>query len=50
MKKVICISEFEDSLIHHLPNLYIEGAEGRQKLRSDSEKMENAVRELLKEK
>ena len=50
MKKLICISEFEDNLIHHLPNLYIEGMEGRRKLRSDSEKMENAVRELLKEK
>lgn len=50
MKKVICISEFEDNLVHHIPNLYIEGMEGRQKLRSDSEKMENAVRELLKEK
>ena len=25
MKKVICISEFEGNLIHHLPNVYIEG-------------------------
>lgn len=49
MKKLICISEFEDNLIHHLPNLYIKGSEGRRKLRSDSVKMENAVRELLKE-
>lgn len=47
MKKLICISEFEDNLIHHLPNLYIEGIEGRRKLRSDSEKMENAVKRLL---
>jgi hypothetical protein len=47
MKKVICISEFEDNLIHHLPNLYIEGKDGRQKLRSDSERMENSIKKML---
>ena len=26
MKKLICISEFEENLIHHLPNLYIDGS------------------------
>ena len=28
-KKVICISDFESNLIHHLPNIYINGDKGR---------------------
>lgn len=47
MKKIICISEFEDNLIHHLPNLYIEGKEGRNKLRSDSKRMKDSIMKLL---
>ena len=47
MKKMICISEFEDNLIHHLPNLYIDGLYGRNKYRSDSERMNNSIKELL---
>ncbi len=47
MKKLICISEFEDNLIHHLPNLYIEGKEGRNKLRSDSIRMQESINKLL---
>lgn len=47
MKKMICISEFEDNLIHHLPNLYIEGSKGRNKFRSDSMRMENSIQKLL---
>jgi hypothetical protein len=47
MKKMICISEFEDNLIHHLPNLYIDGLHGRNKYRSDSERMSNSIKELL---
>lgn len=47
MKKMICISEFEDNLIHHLPNLYIEGKAGRSKLRADSNKMSSAVEIIL---
>lgn len=47
MKKLICISEFEDNLIHHLPNLYIEGSKGRNKYRSDSERMYKAINKLL---
>ena len=31
MKKMICISEFKENLIHHLPNLYIYGDKGRRK-------------------
>ena len=48
MKKLICISEFEDNLIHHLPNLYIEGNLGRTKQRSEDDKMKAAVKKLLK--
>ncbi len=47
MKKVICISEFEDNLIHHLPNLYIKGEKGRKKQRSSQDRMENALKRLL---
>lgn len=48
MKKMICISEFEDNLIHHLPNIYIDGLKGRNKFRSDSERMNEALNKLLK--
>lgn len=47
MKKVICISEFEDNLIHHLPNIYIDGLRGRNKFRSDATKMQDALNKLL---
>ena len=46
-KKLICISEFEDNLIHHLPNLYIDGDKGRLKLRSDELKMKKSLNQLL---
>jgi len=48
MKKLICISEFEDNLIHHLPNIYIDGLKGRNKFRSDSDRMNIALNKLLK--
>lgn len=48
LKKMICISEFEDNLIHHLPNLYIHGEHGRLKLRSENDKMQKALYRLLK--
>lgn len=47
MKKLICISEFEENLIHHLPNLYIHGDKGRNKFRSDSTRMEQSVKKIL---
>jgi len=57
MKKVICISEFEGNLIHHLPNVYIDGADGyvkddgsigrRAKQRSDNDRMQKALSKLL---
>jgi hypothetical protein len=50
MKKLICISEFEENLIHHLPNLYIGGNKGRLKLRSDELKMNNSIERLLNTK
>tara|TARA_R110000803_G_scaffold181313_1_gene243708 strand:+ start:5719 stop:6489 length:771 start_codon:yes stop_codon:yes gene_type:complete len=56
MKKMICISDFEDNLIHHLPNVYIDGAEGyvkddgtignRAKQRSGEVRMINALTKL----
>ncbi len=46
-KKMICISEFEDNLIHHLPNLYINGDKGRYKKRSDQKRMQDALDKLL---
>lgn len=48
LKKMICISEFTDNLIHHLPNIYIYGLKGRNKLRSDENRMAIAVGKLLK--
>lgn len=48
MKKMICISEFEDNLIHHLPNLYINGEAGRVKQRSEEKRMTEALIKLLK--
>ncbi len=48
MKKLICISEFEDNLIHHLPNIYIDGLKGRNKFRSDANRMNIALEKLLK--
>lgn len=57
MKKVICISDFDDNLIHHLPNVYIDGADGyrhddgtigrRAKQRSDDNRMQQALTKLL---
>ena len=57
MKKMICISDFEDNLIHHLPNVYIDGADGyikedgsigrRAKQRSDNNRMLQALTKLL---
>ena len=39
--------DFEDNLIHHLPNLYIEGLKGRNKLNSDEDKMNESLQRLL---
>lgn len=47
MKKMICISEFEDNLIHHLPNVYIEGDSTRAKQRSEEGRMQTALNKLL---
>lgn len=52
MKKLICISDFEDNLIHHLPNIYINGGPGeveyRVKQRSEETRMQDAITKLLK--
>ena len=47
MKKLICISEFEDNLIHHLPNIYINGENGRSKLGHNHTHMLNSIKEIL---
>lgn len=47
MKKMICISEFDNNLIHHLPNIYINGDNGRSKQRSGGDRMINALNKLL---
>lgn len=47
MKKLICISEFENNLIHHLPNIYINGERGRGKLGSFEDKMKNTINQML---
>jgi|TARA_R110001592_G_scaffold104658_1_gene294385 hypothetical protein len=47
MKKMICISEFEHNLIHHLPNIYINGDQGRSKLGYGENKMINSIKQML---
>ncbi len=47
MKKMICISEFEDNLIHHLPNIYINGDQSRNKLGYGEDKMINSIKQML---
>ena len=47
LQKVICISEFEDNLIHHLPNVYIDGDQVRAKQRSEENRMKSALSKLL---
>lgn len=47
MKKLICISEFQENLIHHLPNLYIDGEKGRIKFNYDDKKMKKVLEKML---
>jgi hypothetical protein len=47
MKKLICLSEFGDNLVHHLPNLYIGGENGRAKLGSDDIRMKQSINKLF---
>lgn len=57
MKKLICISDFESNLIHHLPNHYINGADGyinadgsigrRAKQRGTESEMQHYLKHLL---
>lgn len=47
MRKLICISDFKDNLIHHLPNLYVGGTNGRNKLGNGEDKMNQALEILL---
>ena len=47
LKKLICISEFKENLIHHLPNLYSGGLLGRAKLGSGEDQMNQVLTTLL---
>ena len=47
MKKMICINEFDSNLIHHLPNIYINGDLGRLRLGSYHQKMQEAINKIL---
>ena len=38
-EKVVCISEFNENLIEHLPGVYIDGDKGRAKMRGTQEEM-----------
>lgn len=46
-KKMICITDLDQNLIHHLSNLYINGLKGRNKLGSDEIKMKNSINKLI---
>jgi hypothetical protein len=46
MKKMICIDEFDENRIHHLPNIYINGDSGRHKLGSWDNRMQDAIKKL----
>lgn len=48
MKKVICISEFEENLIHHMSNVYIDGSKGRKKQHSGEDRMGEALVKMLR--
>tara|TARA_R100000908_G_scaffold60680_1_gene38203 strand:- start:22939 stop:23697 length:759 start_codon:yes stop_codon:yes gene_type:complete len=45
-EKVICISEFEDNIIHHLPNFYVAGENGRAKFYRNHETMLEWIKEI----
>lgn len=45
-EKVICISEFDQNLIHHLPNLYVDGTNGRSKFYRDHDTMIKWIKEI----
>ncbi len=51
MKKVICVSEFKENLIHHLPNLYIDGDKGRNKgQRAEDDRMKESIYKIFSKK
>ena len=48
LKKLICVSDFEENIIHHIPNLYIDGLGSRKNLKSSTEqRMKNALKKIL---
>ncbi len=47
IKKLICITDFEDNIIHHMSNVYINGEDKRAKQRSEELRMKTALNRLL---
>lgn len=47
MKKVICISDFYLNLIHHLPDIYIKGDNGRKQIGSWDSRMQSKLEKLM---
>jgi hypothetical protein len=45
-EKVICISEFDKNIIHHLPNFYVDGSNGRARFYRDHETMLKWIKEI----
>ena len=45
-EKVVCISEFEENIIHHLPNFYVDGDNGRAKFYRDHKTMLQWIKEI----
>lgn len=46
LKKVICISEFEENLIHHMSDVYASGTKGNNLLEADEERMIDALKKM----
>ncbi|WP_156888647.1 hypothetical protein [Christiangramia echinicola] len=47
-KKVICISDFDKNIIHHISDVYAKGEKGRYLVMADDQKMDMALEKLLK--
>lgn len=47
MKKVICIDEFNQNIVHHMPNFYINGSNRRLKLGKGSGEMDGEIKKCL---
>ncbi|MUP44171.1 hypothetical protein E0K83_00240 [Gramella sp. BOM4] len=48
LKKVICISEFDENMIHHISDIYAKGDKGKYLVMADEKIMNNALDQLQK--